>query len=240
MSILKLLYSDRIQVDEKISVTIPTVGQILDNEESYYSIVSMLTAMPIDYMVLLDDMGLDFSIMTEYELFLHLFPYIQTLDHEYTKLVLGDLDLSKFQLSQNIENGSLVFVDTENDIVIDKRVHQKIASALRMIHGIKKDIRKPANPEAKAYMIDIARKRLKRRATMKESSQIESLIVAMVNADEFKYDFQSVRDLTIYQFNESVKQVIKRVEFNNRMYGVYTGTIKIKDMSKDDLNWLVH
>ena len=239
MPLLKLLYSDRIQVDEKISIMIPTVGQILDNEESYYSIVSMLTAMPIDYMVLLDDMGLDFSVMTEYELFLHLFPYIQTLKDE-AKLVFGDLDLSKFRLAQNSENGSVVFVDTENDIVIDKRVKMKIASALRKIHGMKKDIRKPANKEAKDYMLDIARKRLKRRASIKEASQIESLIVAMVNAEEFKYDFKSVRDLTIYQFNESVRQVIKRVDYDNRMYGVYTGTIKIKDMSKDDLNWLVH
>lgn len=239
MPLLKLLYSDRIQVDEKISIMIPTVGQILDNEESYYSIVSMLTAMPIDYMVLLDDMGLDFSVMTEYELFLHLFPYIQTLKDE-AKLIFGDLDLSKFQLAQNSENGSIVFVDTENDIVIDKRVKAKIASVLRKIHGMKKDIRKPANKEAKDYMLEIARKRLKRRATVKEASQIESLIVAMVNAEEFKYDFQSVRDLTIYQFNESVKQVIKRVDYDNHMYGVYTGTIKIKDMSKDDLNWLVH
>ena len=239
MPVLKLLYNDSIAINDKISITIPTVGQVVDNEESYYSMLSMLTAMPIDYMVLLDDMGLDFSVMTEYELFLRLFPYIQTLGDE-TRLVFGDLDLSKFQLAENNTDKSLAFVDITNDIVIDKFVQSKISSSLRMMHGIKKDNRKPANIEAKEYMIDVARRRLKRRSTTKQSSQIESLIVAMVNAKEFKYDFKSVRDLTIYQFNESVKQIIKKVDYDNRMYGVYTGTIKIKDMSKDDLNWLVH
>ena len=239
MPTLKLLYSDRVPIDEKISVVIPTVGQILDNEESYYSMVSMLTAMPIDYMVLLDDMGLDFSVMTEYELFLHLFPYIQTLNKDDAKLIFGDLDLTKFLLAQS-DSGSLAFVDVENDIVIDKRVHSKIASLLRMVHGIKKDVRKPANKDAKEYMLETARRRLRRRSRVKESSQIESLITAMVNSSEFKYNFESVRNLTIYQFNESVKQVIKRVDYDNRMYGVYTGTIKVKDMGKDDLNWLVH
>ena len=239
MPVLKLLYNDSIAINDKISITIPTVGQVVDNEESYYSMLSMLTAMPIDYMVLLDDMGLDFSVMTEYELFLHLFPYIQTLGDE-TRLIFGDLDLSKFQLAENNTDKSLAFVDITNDIVIDKFVQSKISSSLRMMHGIKKDNRKPANIEAKEYMIDVARRRLKRRSSTKQSSQIESLIVAMVNAKEFKYDFKSVRDLTIYQFNESVKQIIKKVDYDNRMYGVYTGTIKIKDMSKDDLNWLVH
>lgn len=239
MPVLKLLYNDSIAINDKISITIPTVGQVVDNEESYYSMLSMLTAMPIDYMVLLDDMGLDFSVMTEYELFIRLFPYIQTLGDE-TRLIFGDLDLSKFQLAENNTDKSLAFVDITNDIVIDKFVQSKISSSLRMMHGIKKDNRKPANIEAKEYMIDVARRRLKRRSTTKQSSQIESLIVAMVNAKEFKYDFKSVRDLTIYQFNESVKQIIKKVDYDNRMYGVYTGTIKIKDMSKDDLNWLVH
>lgn len=238
MSVLNLLYQDSIRVTDKLSISIPTVGEILDNENAYYTLVSMLTAMPIDYMVLLDDMGLDFSVMTEYELFLNLFPYIKNMKE--SNLIFGELDLSKFQLAKNTDDGSIAYVDTTNDIIIDKRTHALISSTLRKIHNLKKDVRKPANIEAKEYMLEVARRKAKRRATTTEKSQIESLIVALVNSQEFKYDFRTVRDITIYQFNESVRQVIKRVDYGNRMYGIYTGTIKPNDMSKDDLNWLVH
>ena len=238
MSVQNLLYVDSIPVTDKISISVPTVGQILDNENAYYTLVSMLTAMPIDYMVLLDDIGLDFSVMTDYELFINLFPYIKTIRE--ANLIFGDLDLSRFSLAKNTEDGTVAYVDIENDIVIDKNVHRLISETIRKIHNIKKDVRKPANIEAKEYMLKVARRRAKRRAKMTEKSQIESLIVAMVNSPEFKYDFSSVRDITIYQFNESVRQVVKRVDYGNRMYGVYTGTIKLNDMSKDDLNWLVH
>ena len=94
--------------------------------------------------------------------------------------------------------------------------------------------------DAKKYMLQRAREKQKRNKNRKSDSQIESLIVALVNAPEFKYDFESVLNLTIYQFNESVRQIIKRVDYNNRMFGVYSGTINAKEMSQDDLNWLVH
>ena len=62
----------------------------------------------------------------------------------------------------------------------------------------------------------------------------------MVNTKEFKYDFESVRNLTIFQFNDSVQQIINKVDYDNRMIGVYSGTINAKDLSQDDLNWLIH
>ena len=76
--------------------------------------------------------------------------------------------------------------------------------------------------------------------TAKRIPQLESLIIAMVNTEQFKYDFEGTRELSIYQFNESVRQVIKKTDYDNRMYGIYTGTINPKELSQKDLNWLVH
>lgn len=80
--------------------------------------------------------------------------------------------------------------------------------------------------------------KLKRRKDKSTQSQLEPLIIAMVNAAEYKYDFEGTRNLTIYQFNESVRQVIHKVDYNNRMIGVYTGNINAKELSQEDLNWL--
>lgn len=237
MSTQNLLYQKRYAINDSISIVIPTVGQILDNEDDYYGLVSVLTAMPIDLMVQLEDAGIDFTSINEYELFLLMFAGFKS---QNTSLIFGDLDLSKFKMAVNEQNGNVVLLDEENDIKIDRAIHGQIAGVMRKIHHLEKNRRKPANAEAKEYMLKRARDKLKRHKNRKEDSQLESLIVAMVNTEQYKYDFEGTRELSIYQFNESVRQVIKKVDYDNRMYGVYAGTVNAKELSQDDLNWLTH
>lgn len=232
-----LIYKRQFPINKHISVYIPTVGEIVDNEEEYYDLVGKLTAMPIDMMVQLDDIGIDFTTIDEYQLFLLMFNGLKKID---THLIFGDLDLSKFNLGINEQNGHIVLIDEEHDIRIDRAIHGLIADALRKIHHLEKNRRKPANGDAKEYMIERARKKMKRRRNRVEDSQLEALIVAMVNTEQFKYDFEGTRELSIYQFNESVRQIIKKVDYDNRMYGIYAGTVNAKDLSPDDLNWLIH
>ena len=236
MSTLNLLYEKQYAINDSIHIIIPTVGQIIDNEDAYYGLVSVLTAMPVDLMVQLEDAGIDFMSINEYELFLLMFAGLKSQD---TSLIFGDLDLSKFKMAVNEQNGTIVLLDEEHDIRIDRAVHGQIAAVLRKIHHLERNNRKPANNEAKRFMLERAREKLRRR-TRKEDSQLESLIIAMVNTEQYKYDFEGTRELSIYQFNESVRQVIKKVDYDNRMYGVYTGTINAKELSQDDLNWLTH
>ena len=79
-----LLYARSYPVNDKISIRIPTVGEILENEVAYNSILSCVISTPYDFMVYLDDMGIDFEKLTEYDLFLLLFPItILFLYHAY-------------------------------------------------------------------------------------------------------------------------------------------------------------
>lgn len=236
MPTINLLYQRSYRINDWLSIVIPTVGEILDDEDSYYSMISMLTAMPIDFMLPLDDAGIDFSQINEYELFLLLFPALQNMD---THLVFGDIDLKKFTMMQNEQNGQIVLRDAASGYVIDRAIHDRIAAALRAIHKIERNNKRPGNDEARKFLLERARAKAKRRKR-NEVSQIEQMIVAMVNTEQFKYGFEEVRDLTIYQFNESMRQVIKKVEYEHRMTGIYAGTIDAKSMSQDDLNWLVH
>lgn len=237
MSTLNLLYQKEYPINDSIKIIIPTVGEIIDNEDDYYNLVTVLTAMPIDLMVQLSDAGIDFTEINDYDLFLLMFAGIQAQD---THLVFGDLDLSKFELSVNTQNGNIVLRDEANGITIDRAIQGKIAGVLRKIHHLEKNRRKPANKEAKEYMLERARAKMQRNRNRKQDSQLESLIIAMVNTEQYKYDFERTRELSIYQFNESVRQIIKKVDYDNRMYGVYTGTINVKELSQDELNWLTH
>ena len=230
-----LLYADTLPINDKISIVIPTIRDILSDEDGYYGLVSMLTAMPIDYMVLLDDMGLDFSNMNAYDLFLLLFPVIQNQD---TSLIFKDLSLEHFTKMINEKNGLPVLVDPVNDIIIDRAIHGQIQAALRKIHHLEKNIKRPGNEAAREYMLERARIKQKRRRNRHQDSALESMIIAMVNTEQYKYDFDSTLGLSIYQFNESVRQIIRKIDFDNRMIGVYAGTVDASKVDPDDLKWI--
>ena len=237
MTTINLLYKSQYDINDHIHIMIPTVGQVIDQEDNYYGLVSALTAMPIDLMVQLDDIGIDFSQITDYDLFLRLF---HDLKQEDTSLIFGDLDLSQFELAVNEENGNVVLVDAVHEIVIDRAIQGQIAETLRKIHHLEKNMKRPANKEALDFMLQRARVKMRRQRNRKSVSHLESLIIALVNTEQYKYNFAETLDLTIYQFNESVQQIIHKIDYNNRMYGVYTGNISAKDLSQDDLNWLIH
>lgn len=235
MRTISLLYSRYYPINDNIRIVIPSMGEILEDEDSYYTMVTLLTAMPIDMMVQLDDMGIDFSEISDYEMFLLMFPALQSRD---TSLIFGDTDLTKFELAVD-EGENMVMVDTTNDIVIDRVIYGKIAGAMRKIHHLEKNKRKPGNGAAKKFMLERARAKARRYARTQHDSQVERLIIAMVNTEQFKYNFSEVKSLSVYQFNESVRQVVRKVDYDNRMHGVYSGTISVKDLPQEDLNWLV-
>ena len=237
MATLNLLYKQEYAINEHIKIQIPTVGEVLDNEDDYYTMVTMLTAMPVDMMVQLDDIGVDFTAINEYELFLILFNALKDKD---TSLIFGALDLKPFRSAVNPQNNTIVLRNKETGVVIDRGIQGQIASVLRKIHNLKRNNRKPANQEAREYMLQRAREKMRRRSKRVNDSQLEELIVAMVNTEQFHYGFEGTRELSIYQFNESVRQVIKKIDYDNRMHGVYAGTVNAKELSQDDLNWLTH
>lgn len=236
MAISNMLYLKELVVNDFIKVVVPTIGEILANEEEYYSAISLLTAVPFDMMVQLDDMGLDFTAMSDYELFLITFQSLKSRD---VSLVFGDLDITGFVPVVNPQNGMTVLRDVLSGSVIDLATYHKICEALRGLHNLKRNKSKVGNEAAKKYLLDKERRRAKRRASQKRDSQLEGLIISVVNTEQFHYGYNEVRDLTIYQFNESVAQIIKKVDYENRMHGVYAGTLSASKLSQDELTWLV-
>lgn len=239
MATRNLLYKSEIVINDFVSIQIPKIGQILDDdsEDEYYNLVQLLTASPIDLMVQLDDAGIDFTTINDYDLFIIVFGAIKNSN---TKLIFGDLDLSPFEFAIDEETGRPVMLDPNTDRRFDRALQVNIAETLRKIHHLEKNTRKPGNAEAKEYMIERARKKMKRNRRRKHDSHLESLIVAMVNTEQYKYDFEGTRELSIYQFNESVRQISHKINYSNVMFGIYSGTISPKDMNQDDLNWLIH
>lgn len=231
-----MLYQRSFPINANISVCIPTVGEVLAQEDEYNSMVSLLTAMPMDLMVQLDDIGVDFEKINEYELFLLVFNTIREMD---TSLIFGDLDLTHFSPVINPAANMIVLRDPESGIVIDQAAQTMIATVLRKIHGLEKNIKRPANKEARDYLMKREREKMKRRSRRKTESALEQYIVALVNTAQFPYDFESVKNLSIYQFNESLRQIVRKDDIDHRLNGIYAGTLDAKKISSSDLNWLI-
>ena len=233
----KLLYAKRFDINDKIHIAIPTVGEVLENEDTYYEAVYTIVATPYDLMVQLDDNGIDFSKITSFDLFCLLFGQLREMD---TSLVFGDLDLKNFKVAMNNQNGNYVLRDEENDITIDRAIHGQICACLRKLLNIPKTEKTPGNEEARIYMLQKARKKMKRKKKQKQpDSQIEDLIVALVNTAEFPYDYESVRGLSIYQFYASLKQIVHKVRFDKTMIGVYAGTVSFDKLGNDERSWIL-
>lgn len=231
-----LLKADKVQITPDIYIRIPKVGEVLDDEQFYYSLISSITASPYQYMVQLDDVGIDFTEITDYQLFMMLFPNFAKGD---ISILFGDIDLSDINVYQDFKNDEIVLYSPKNDIVIDELIYNNIADAIRKINNLEKERRKPGNEEAKKRLIDYERRKQKRNSKKPYDPYLEKLVVALVNRPEFKYNYEETDELTIYQFNQSFKQIQASITFDNTMIGVYAGTVdtsKLKD--KSSLSWI--
>ncbi len=232
---MTMLYSRSIPINDSISIVVPTIGEVMDKEDSYYDAICTIVATPYDMMVQLDDAHIPFDKISDFDLFCLLFPTLKNMD---TSLVFGDLDLSRMQIAKSMETGEIIIRDPENDIVIDKVVHTMICDALRKMLHMQKNTKTPGNEEARKYMLERERKRQKRRKKKKRVSQLENYVIALVNTEQFPYNYETVRDISIYQFYASLDQIAHKIKYDNTMVGYYAGTIKFDDLVPADRTWI--
>lgn len=233
-----ILYTDRIRINDAISVHIPMVGEVFDHEDDYFSAIMMITSTPYDMMVQLDDIGIDFTKINKFDLFCLMFSKLQETD---TSLVFGDLDLSCFREAINEHTNERVLYDDVHNLVIDRAVHEQISQACKRVLQMSKPEKKPGNEEGRLYMIKIARMNLRKQQRLardRKTSQLEDLIISMVNTAEFPYNYHTVRDISIYQFYMSLNQVAHKINFDNVMHGYYAGAVKFEDLKKEDRTWM--
>lgn len=238
-----LLNKTSIQITDKILLRIPTVGEILNNEEIYFSLVSIMTSTPFQYMVQLDDIGIDYTQITDYQMFQLFFPcYVQ----QDISIIFGDLDLKDIALYHDHSTNLDVLYSPTSDVKIDEFVYFNLARAMRQINALKYERKKPKGEHTKKYLLEKERRHLrnmelirKRKGIEYRQSELEKLVIALVNNNNFKYDYNSVQALSIYNFYQSFQQIQHEINFNNVMRGVYAGTIdttKLQD--KTCLSWI--
>ena len=233
-----LLKVNEYKVNDKISVHVPTVDEIFDfGDQKYYSTVQTLVATPFDLMVELDDIGIDYESITDYQLFVLMIESI-AINEDDTTIFFGNLNLKNFQEAVNPKNGEKVLWDKNNDIVIDQMIALEICNAIRKIHFWEAPVGRAGNAEAKRYLIERKRKTKQRLAKKPYKSFLESMIISLVNTEEFPYNYETVMGLSVYKLNASWRQIQKKKHWDQTMNGVYFGTVDKDKIDWEKISWL--
>lgn len=236
---LGLYFGEDTVINEHIRVRSPLMKDLIFmGEDRYYSTLTAFTAIPTDMKVQLWDMGLNWEEVDDFEFFCML---TKDIPLEDSKVFLGDLDFTKFELGRNTQNNELVLFQNNSKgelIVIDRHIQMLIADTLRTMHGIVSKPRKAGSNTVRKLLIEDERMRMKLNASKQKDSTLFSMISSLVNCQEFKYGPKEIQNMTVYAFFDSVHRVSIVKNADALLKGCYSGMIDTKKINKNDLNWM--
>lgn len=230
---LMLYFGDDYVINDKIKIHQPLVGEIINCERDYFSMVHSITAIPSDLKSQLFDMGLDWCNIEDFELFAML---VQTLTPDRTSILFGDLDLSKLKPFRHPHNDDIVLADKENGILIDKMIYQRIVNYLRKLHNITPKVEKTKSKTVKKWLIEEDRNRIK----AAQNKPFKSYLLPLISSVKVKqgYTKDYVRNMGLYELFDDIARLQIIHNADHLLSGVYAGTIDIKKIDKKELNWM--
>ena len=216
----------------------PKIKDIAEYGESeYFSMAQTLCSTPSSMMVALDDMKLNYMKIKDFELFMML---TQSLRPEATRLLLGDLDLTKFKPHQigDTEEVILVYEGTENDenpIVISTIIYEVLVTYIRKMHGFQKQVKKAGNEITRRQLIRLARQD----AEMAKNKPHESFLRPVISAVKCRqgYSMDYIKQMGIFELMDDLSRLNVIVQADAALGGMYSGFVDTKKMDKTVLNW---
>lgn len=239
MSELELLCGDGLVINDKLTINQPTMRQIKEfGEGYYYTLVYMLTVRPYDDKVALDDIGIDYEEVNEYEYFVLSFHKILGLLADVGKpidFLTHNFDFRNFKMEKSDIHGELILYDKINDIIIDRLIYAQIVDFIRTIHHIpKKNEYSPGNKMMKKRLIDRERRKLKRANNDAKSG---SFLAPIISSLTWRSGI-NVWDMTIFQLLDGIQRLKKIDTYSETMYGVYSGNIDQSKIDFEDIMWM--
>ena len=235
VSELALYFGDDYVINEYITITQPTIDQIVRyGEASYFSMVHTLTTIPSDMKsIIWDQMQLDWTKIEDFELFMIL---SQTLTPDKTGILFGDLDFSKLRPFNNNQNDEVVLANKETGLIIDKLIYTRIANYLRKLHGITPKPEKAKGKRAKQAMIDEDR----RIREFNKDKPFKSFLMPLISSLKVKqgYTKDYVRNMGLFEFFSDISRIQVIDSADHLLNGMYCGMADLSKIDKKNFNWM--
>lgn len=231
---LKLYIGDDFVINDNIKVCQPTIRDIAEfGERDFFSVVHTITAIPSDMKSQLWDMELDWMEVDDFELFMML---AQTLTHDRTALLFGDLDFSKLKPFRNNQNGDIVLADKETGVIIDKMIYLRIVEYLRKAFNITPKVERAKNKITKQILIDEDRKKIE----FNKNKPFKSFLLPLISSVKVRqgYTKEYVLNMGYVEFMNDVARLQVIHNADHLLSACYAGTIDMKKINKAELNWM--
>lgn len=230
---LSLYFGDPYVVNDYITITIPKIGEVVKyGERQYYSMVQTITAIPSEMKASLWDAGIDWTQITDFQLFMMLAP---TLPKDKTYILFGDLDFQAMKPFENKFNETIVLRNPDTGAVIDELAYGKITSYLCSAHNLTKKVEKAANEFTKKFMIDEDRQKLQYNAKQPYKSFLRPLISAVKCRQGYTLDY--VKNMGLFEFFDDLNRLQVIVNADALLQGSYSGMVDTSKIPKKNFDW---
>lgn len=239
---LKLYRGQNYYINDHITIRQPTLSEICEyGEREYYNMVYTLCSVGADLKWQLDDIGIDYTQISDFELFYCFLA--RKFKKNNTSILFGEIvDFSQMQILHNDKLDENVMIQVFNNgdfLQIDKYVYSSIVNVLRKMHRIKRNDELPGNEATKQILIEDARDEYEANKNKIGKPYLLTLVSSMVNSEGFKRDDTTVFDMNIYAFMDSVARIGKIKNADLLLSSGYSGFgIDLKKLKKEDTNWL--
>lgn len=236
----------------------------LNSESIYYSMVNVFLTDPYDYMVFLDDRGIDYETVTSFDVFCLLFnDYVDKFQNstasftEEKKLELfkNNIYFTAFKFFFGIE--SFFIAKDSNDekaigyeddkLLMNSYIYDYVSEFIRKINGIQ-DSEKiyPEDEWAKQILIEDEREKIKRQAKKKVNNDEEpnknrlgNLISSITWSCNGGITPFNRNQLHMYDLIDGISRTDKMLNYKNTMTGYYSGCIEKKNINFNELHWSI-
>jgi hypothetical protein len=230
---LSLYFGDPYVVNKYIVITLPKLGELVKfGEREYYSMIQTITAIPSEMKSQLWDMGLDWTKMTDFQLFMMLAP---TLPQDKTSIIFGDINFQALHPFENKENETVFLGDPETGVVIDELAFGKIHSYLCTAHNLTKKVEKAANEFTKKFMIDEDRQKILHNSKQPYKSFLKPLISSVKCRMGYTLDY--VKNMGLVEFFDDLSRLQIIVSTDALLQGSYSGFCDTSKIPKKNFDW---
>lgn len=229
-----MYFGEPFPVSDKISVLCPTIKEIVEfGEREYYGVVHTLSATPSDFKAVLWDMQLDWEEISDFQLFMM---FAKSLPQDKTKLLLGDVDLSKMKIYPHPQNeDEVILADKENGTIIDEYIYMKLSEYIRQMHGLKKNVEHAKNKITKMVLLEEDKKRREENSDKEYKSMLYPLISSV--KVRMRYTLDYIGQMHIVEFMDDLTRLNIIRNSDALLQGSYSGFVDMKKISKKEFDW---
>ena len=247
---LKLLRGKPIVFSDLLTIYQPTLGQIEEvGEQKFFNTLWLMCSCAWDMPSTFADAGIDFMSVSDWQFFIQI---THSFNVEDTRLVFGDLDFSKllpmnYQEDDNTEP-QIVLVNPEpmtiNGIeyqpaqyIFTEDMYKEMIPFVREMIGFQHKGRKAANKATAKILIMDDRKQRNRHKNDTYESMFHNGIISLVNTEEFPYTYETVFDITMYQFTKSLLQIQGKKQACAMLQGSMSGFVDTSKIPSSSFQW---